>query len=56
MGQSEAEGRYREASQLYMDGRYEEALALLSELDYEFPGNINILKAKARTLAKLGRV
>lgn len=56
MGESKAEVRFRQASQLYVDGRYEEALALISELDYEFPGTINILKAKARTLAKLGRV
>ncbi len=56
MGESEAQARFREASQLYTEGRYEEALALISELDYEFPGTINLLKAKARTLAKLGRV
>ena len=55
MGQSEAERRFADASELYKTGRYEEALALISELDYEFPGNIHLLKAKARTLAKLGR-
>lgn len=56
MGESEAQARFKQASQLYTNGRYEEALALISELDYEFPGTINLLKAKARTLAKLGRV
>ena len=56
MGESKAEVRFRQASQLYMDGRYEEALALISELDNEFPGSVNLLKAKARALAKLGRL
>ena len=54
MSQSEADGRFAAASQLYVDGMYEDALVILSELDAEFPGEQNLLKAKARTLAKLG--
>jgi len=56
MNQSQAEEEFSEASRLYVDGRYVDALAVLSALDGRFPGNLNILKAKARTLEKLGRI
>ncbi|NUM56906.1 MAG: hypothetical protein HUU46_25025 [Candidatus Hydrogenedentes bacterium] len=55
MGQSNAEARFAQANQAYLDENYDLANAILTELNYQFPGNVNLLKAHARTLAKLGQ-
>jgi tetratricopeptide (TPR) repeat protein len=48
--------RYNKASALHEQGRYKEALALLDELEQNWPGNAKLLYAKARTLRRLGRL
>ncbi|HRI88741.1 MAG TPA: tetratricopeptide repeat protein [Candidatus Hydrogenedentes bacterium] len=55
MGSSESEAQFSEASQLYVEGRYDEAIVILDRLDMLYPDTLNILKARARTLGKLRR-
>lgn len=53
MGRSDAEARFAQANRAYVEGDYDLANAILTELNYQFPGNINLMKARARALAKL---
>ncbi|GMW03089.1 MAG: hypothetical protein AMXMBFR84_42250 [Candidatus Hydrogenedentota bacterium] len=56
MEHSEAQDLFAKAGQLYLDGRYDEALDILTTLDERYPNNHRVLKAKARTLGKIGRL
>lgn len=51
---SGANKRFQRADDLFTEKRYREALALLDELDREFPGRKNILYPRALCLAKVG--
>lgn len=55
MASSNAEELFKKAGDLYAAGDYDEAHAILSQLDAQYPGNVQLLKALARTLDKLGR-
>ncbi|MBM3289666.1 MAG: tetratricopeptide repeat protein, partial [Candidatus Hydrogenedentes bacterium] len=55
MPNSDAHERFQAASNLYTAGAYADALEIIQELVQQFPDNVNLLKALARTLAKLGR-
>ena len=48
--------RFKEADSLYRDGRYDEALDRLIELDEAFPNTPNILFPLARCLRHAGRI
>ncbi len=49
-----ANKRFQRANDLFAEKRYREALALLDELDREYPGKKNILYPRALCLAKVG--
>lgn len=55
MDKSEAEARFNEADDLYREGRYEDALHILDDLNAAFPNKHRLLYPKARCLAHLGR-
>jgi hypothetical protein len=55
MDRSQAQEFYVIAQQCYQEGRYDEALEHLRTLDAHFPDNHRVLRAQARTLAKMGR-
>jgi len=55
MDKAKAKKQFKRARRLYQEQRYEEALALLDELENEFPGNTNLLFPLARCYAKVGR-
>lgn len=46
---------YARAKGLFGEGKLEEALSVLEALDLAYPGQINLAKAKARCLQRLGR-
>jgi len=50
-----AEMRFKEADTLYREGRYDEAMDRLIELDETFPNTPNILFPLARCLRRVGR-
>lgn len=50
-----AEFRFKEADTLYREGRYDEALDCLIELDEAFPNTPNVLFPLARCMRRLGR-
>ncbi|MCL4691979.1 MAG: tetratricopeptide repeat protein [Candidatus Hydrogenedentes bacterium] len=52
----EAQDRFELADDLYRNGQYAQALDQLSDLEKHYPDNYRLLNAKARTLAKLGKV
>lgn len=49
-----AKEQFREASALFEEGRYEDALILLKDLDALYPGDHHILYPMALSLAKIG--
>jgi tetratricopeptide (TPR) repeat protein len=51
-----AESHFKQADSLYRDGRYDEALDRLIELDEAFPNTPNVLFPLARCLRRLGRI
>lgn len=55
MTPQETKLKYELASSYSTEGRHVEALALLEELLHSFPNEVNILRAKAKCLAELGR-
>ncbi|MBX7258411.1 MAG: CDC27 family protein [Candidatus Hydrogenedentes bacterium] len=55
MDRSEAESRFTEANECYLQGEYSRALDILLDLERAFPDNHRIIKAKAQTLFKIGR-
>jgi len=56
MDRVEAQRRFAKADKLFLFGRYEDVLVELEALDEHYPGNHRLLNARARTLAKLGRI
>ncbi|GMV92623.1 MAG: hypothetical protein AMXMBFR82_24010 [Candidatus Hydrogenedentota bacterium] len=52
----EAQDRFELADDLYRNGQYAQALDQLSDLEKHYPDNYRLLNAKARTLAKLGKI
>lgn len=56
MDPKESERLFKEADQLYREGRYGEALQSLEPLDAAFPDTKNILLPKAMCLVHLGQV
>lgn len=52
----EAQDRFELADELYRKGQYAQALDQLSNLEKHYPDNYRVLNAKARTLAKLGKL
>ncbi len=55
MTPKEAKENFVRAGDLYLAGRFDEALDLLDKIDQRFPGNKNIMFPRARCLAKLQR-
>ncbi|MBX7255550.1 MAG: tetratricopeptide repeat protein [Candidatus Hydrogenedentes bacterium] len=55
MRSNDAKERFSMADAYYRKGRYEEALALLDELNAAFPNTANILFPRARCMRRLGR-
>lgn len=55
MTTKEATSQFKDADDLYREGRFADALRLLDLLDKAFPGNKNIMFPRARCLAKLAR-
>lgn len=55
MDREQANGRFAEADALFKRGAYAEALAVLDELYAMYPDEHRLLRARAETLAKLGR-
>lgn len=55
MRDRDAEVLFREADSLFRSKRFEEALAILDELDAAFPSVRHIMVPRARSLAELGR-
>jgi len=56
MDMNEAQDWFERADDLFRRGRYAEAIEVLSELESHFPDNHRVLNAKARTLAKMGKL
>lgn len=55
MDRAEANARFMKADELYHQGAYNEALVILDDLDAAFPGAHRLMRARAETLAKMGR-
>ena len=55
MDRTEATTRFMKADELYHQGAFREALAIQDELDAAYPGAQRLMRARAETLAKLGR-
>jgi thioredoxin-like negative regulator of GroEL len=49
-----AQNKFGQANMLYQQGRFDEALALLDELDQAFPNSPNIMFPRARCLLEIG--
>jgi thioredoxin-like negative regulator of GroEL len=49
-----AQNKFGQANMLYQQGRYDESLALLDELDQAFPNSPNVLFPRARCLLEIG--
>ena len=49
-----AQNKFGQADMLYQQGRFDEALALLDELDQGFPNSPNIMYPRARCLVEIG--
>jgi hypothetical protein len=56
MSKSEALAKFRKADELYRTGQYTDALAILDELDEQFPKQKNVLLPKARCLYHLNQL
>ena len=56
MDATTAKEKFTLADQLYRQGHYEEALAVLSELNKEFPNTKNVMYPAALCMEKLGRI
>lgn len=56
MEENEARDRFDRADDLFRRGRYAEAIDVLNELETNFPKNHRVLNAKAKTLAKMGKL
>ncbi len=56
MKQQQAEKEYTEASELCRQGKYAKALVILRRLNQAFPENKDIVYARAKCLAGLGRI
>lgn len=56
MDQKEAKEKYERADALYRQKRYQEALAILDDLDKAFPNTKNIMYPRALCLGQLGRI
>ncbi|MDZ4859084.1 MAG: thioredoxin family protein [Candidatus Hydrogenedentes bacterium] len=55
MHTKEARNKFREADQLFREKKFPEALAVLDDLDKEFPDTKNVLYPRAMCLARVGR-
>ena len=49
-----AQNKFGQADMLYQQGRFDEALALLEELDQAFPNSPNVMFPRARCLVEIG--
>lgn len=49
-----AQNKFGQADQLFQQGRFDEALALLDELDQAFPNSPNVMYPRARCLVEIG--
>jgi thioredoxin-like negative regulator of GroEL len=49
-----AQNKFGQADQLFQQGRFDEALALLDELDQAFPNSPNVMFPRARCLVEIG--
>jgi len=49
-----AQNKFGQADMLYKQGRFDEALALLDELDQAFPNSPNVMYPRARCLVEVG--
>lgn len=49
-----AQNKFGQADMLFQQGRYDESLALLDELDTAFPNSPNIMYPRARCLVEIG--
>lgn len=56
MDREQVTQKFQQASRLYMEKKYTEALAILDEVNRAFPNNKDILYARGRCLARLGRL
>lgn len=55
MKKREALDKYKEAGRLYRARQYEECLHLLETIDRAFPGEANVVYARAMVLSKIER-
>jgi len=53
MDKDTARDKFNKADDLYKDGKYEETMTVLKELDSAFPNSRQIMFPMARCLAKL---
>ncbi len=56
MDKAIAKQQFQEADVLYRQGRYDESLAILGELNREFPNQKHIMLAAAKSMEKLGMI
>ena len=56
MNSKDAQNIYRQATDLYRERRYEEAIVLFDRLFEDYPNRRNIVYTRARCLAALGRI
>ncbi|MCX5771897.1 MAG: hypothetical protein NTZ09_16725 [Candidatus Hydrogenedentes bacterium] len=56
MNTGEAQQKFQQAGQLYRDGKFADALAVLDGLSAAFPNNAEVVYARALSLAELSRL